>query len=224
MLDMIGYKSDKLPKPTDNMQNIQTDAEHSFYGAHCDYFVAIDKKLRVKSRVLYKEFNIPVKVLTPEEFLNEIKHSIHNRPSELDFIEEIFGFCKSENIVESYPISDENDVPIHVLKLPVFYFDFFNYATHQYYEKENCIILTFKRAFKNYSRFIYYTEAERVIDNVCSFFGCEDKDKLDQMKTEFVYGDKPVKFSWQFDGGVIKLEKDEETKRPVLIYAIKIAT
>lgn len=43
LLDMIGYKSDKLPKNSDNMQNIQADGEHSFYGGHCDYFVAIDK-------------------------------------------------------------------------------------------------------------------------------------------------------------------------------------
>ena len=58
LLDMIGYKRDKLPKSTDNMQNIQTDAEHSFYGAYCDYFVANDKVLRIKSKVLYNEFNI----------------------------------------------------------------------------------------------------------------------------------------------------------------------
>lgn len=85
MLDMIGYKSDKLPKPTDNMQNIQTDAEHSFYGAHCDYFIALDKKLRIKSKVLYNEFNISTKILTPDEFLNEIKEVIHSRSNKQNF-------------------------------------------------------------------------------------------------------------------------------------------
>ena len=49
---MIGLKSDNLPKPTDNMQNIQNDAEHSFYSTHCDYFVVIDKKLDNQNKVL----------------------------------------------------------------------------------------------------------------------------------------------------------------------------
>jgi hypothetical protein len=58
MLDIIGYKKDRLPKGTDNMQNIQADAEHSFYAAHCDFLVAEDKKLRIKSEVLYNKFNV----------------------------------------------------------------------------------------------------------------------------------------------------------------------
>ncbi|WP_409149133.1 hypothetical protein [Sphingobacterium sp. BS-2] len=222
MLDMMGYKSDKLPKPTDNMQNIQTDGEHSFYGAHCDYFVAIDKNLRVKSKVLFNEFNIQTRILTPEEFLNEVKQVIHKRDGEEYFLDEIFSFYKSENIVESYSISEENEVLTQVLKLPVFYFDFFNYATYQFYEKENCIIISFKKAFKNFSRFIYYTEAERVIDTLCNFFGYEDKIELEQRKKEFVYGEKPIEFLWQYDGGIIKIVKDEDTKIPILIYAIKV--
>src|SRR5690625_6030828 len=58
MLDMIGYKVDKLPKPMDNMQNIQADSEHSFYGAYCDYFVAMVKKLRIKSKVDRKSIRL----------------------------------------------------------------------------------------------------------------------------------------------------------------------
>jgi hypothetical protein len=76
MLDMIGYKTDSLPKPTDNMQNIQTDAEHSFFGAYCDYFVAIDKKLKIKSKVLYNEFNIPTKIIEPNELIAELEKVI----------------------------------------------------------------------------------------------------------------------------------------------------
>ncbi|MCT4206551.1 hypothetical protein HZP44_16445 [Elizabethkingia anophelis] len=222
MLDMIGYKSDKLPKPTDNMQNIQADADHSFYGAHCDYFVAMDKKLMVKSKVLYNKFNIPVKVLTPEEFLNDIRQVIHDRNNIQNFLEEILSFCTNENIVETHPASEENEIGTHAFKLPIFYFDFFNYVTYQFYEKEKFIFLVFKRVFKNYSRFIYYTEIEKVIDKVCDFFGYEDKEKLEQKKKEFAYGDSSIEFSWQYDRGIIKLKKDEETKRPILVYVIKV--
>lgn len=77
MLDMIGYKPDKLKKPTDTAKNIVLDSEHAFYGAHCDFFVAIDKNLRIKSKVLYSEFNIPTKVLSLEEFIESLEDLIH---------------------------------------------------------------------------------------------------------------------------------------------------
>src|SRR5690625_5799281 len=78
MLDMIGYKVDKLPKPMDNMQNIQADSEHSFYGAYCDYFVAMDKKLRIKSKVLYNEFNIPTIIIETKELISELSKEIND--------------------------------------------------------------------------------------------------------------------------------------------------
>jgi len=137
-------------------------------------------------------------------------------------LDEIFSFCKSENIIESFPISKENEVQSKVLKLPIFYFNFFNYATFEFYQSKNCLILTFKRVFKNYSRFIYYTEAEQIINLICNYFGYENKVELEQKKSEFIYGDKPTEFSWQIDEGIIKLEKDKETKRPILIFALKI--
>lgn len=223
MLDIMGYKADGLPKPTDNMQNIQADGEHSFYGGHCDYFVAIDKKLRTKSKVLYSEFNLPVPILTPEEFLQQIKQTIHIRTNPENFIIEAIDFFKEEYIVETFPASDENEAKTLISKLPVFYFDFFNYGIYQYYKEQQSVIMIFKRTFKNYSKFIYYTEAEKLVEEVCNFFGGSyTKEDIETKKKEFAYGDTPVELSWQFNSGLIKLEKDEETRRPILIYAVKI--
>ncbi|MBK6994360.1 MAG: hypothetical protein IPH31_05340 [Lewinellaceae bacterium] len=133
MLDMIGYKTDSLPKPTDNMQNIQTDGEHSFYGAYCDYFVAIDKKLRIKSKVLYNEFNIPTKVIEPKELISELEKVIDQIRKDRNFIEEAFSFCTNENLVESFPITENNKIEMYVFKIPKFYFNFFNYVIYSIY-------------------------------------------------------------------------------------------
>lgn len=224
LLDMIGYKSDKLPKPTDNMQNIQNDAEHSFYAAHCDYFVVIDKKLRIKSRVLYKKLNINTIVISPKEFIDNLSKVIHSIDEKTNFIQETFRFCKSENIVENYPLTEENEVETFVFKLPLFYFNFFNYVVYQNFPKQNCIILIFKRFFKNYSSFIYYTEVERLVDRICDFFGEEDKkeDEMRKKKREFVYENLGTEYNWQFQSGLIKLEKDDESGRPLLIYIIPV--
>jgi len=219
MLDMIGYKTDKLPKPTDNMQNIQTDGEHSFYGAYCDYFVASDKKLRVKSKVLYNEFNIPTKVIEPKELIEELRKVIYKPPKEIGLLEEAFSFCNQENFVESIPLSEENKVEAYVYKLPKFYFNFFNFVSYEKYSEEG-IIFTFKKVFKNFSRFIYYTEAERIIESITDFFGYADKEERDLKKNQFVYESDDIAFEWLFEGGLIRLIKDEETKRPILNYII----
>ncbi|MDR0232403.1 MAG: hypothetical protein LBI82_09835 [Dysgonamonadaceae bacterium] len=217
ILDMIGYKSDKLPKPSNNMQNIQTDGEHSFYSAYCDYFVVMDKKLRTKTQVLFNEFNIPTIVLSPEEFIDTLKPKIHIPDIHIHFLNEALSFLEKGEIVEKYD-DDENSVETYAFKLPVFYFNFFNYAVSEYYPEQNGYALTFKKVFKNYSNFTFYTESERLIDRICLFFGNNNDAEFAEKKKEFVYGEKNVEFIWRFDIGLIKLEKDMDTKRPILTY------
>src|SRR5690606_34312680 len=146
LLDMIGYKTDKLPKQSDNMQNIQADGEHSFYGGHCDYFVAIDKKLRIKSQVLYSEFNVPTIVLHPSELISELEKVIDSSAKE-DILGEVISFCNPENLVESHPLSDENEIETYAYILPKFYFNYFNYVIQSIIEKDNIIAFTFRKAF-----------------------------------------------------------------------------
>ena len=222
MLDMIGYKKDKLPKSTDNMQNIQTDGEHSFYGAHCDLFVAMDKKLRIKSKVLYNEFSIPTKILKPDQLILELERMINPIPKMHDFVEEAVSFCKEDKIVEYYPVSDNNTVETIAYKLPELYFNFFNYVIYRNFPEQDGFVLTFTKVFKNFSRFIYYTESEKLIDIVAEYFGYDDMKEFELRKNEFVYGDKEIEFEWHFEGGIILLEKDKESKRPILSYFVSM--
>jgi hypothetical protein len=220
MLDMIGYKSDKLPKPTDNMKNILADGEHSFYGGHCDYFVALDKKLRVKSKVLYNEFNIDTKIIEPQEIISELEKVVDPLNNKTNFIQEALEFCNKESLIESYPDENGNGIETFAFKLPRFYFNFFNYVIYTSYPEQKVLVLTFQKVFKNFSRFIYYTESEILIDSVCDFFGYENKEELEIKKNEFVYENKETVFDWCFQGGIIRLENEEHTKRPILRYII----
>lgn len=220
-LDMIGYKSDKLPKQTDNMQNISADGEHAFYGAHCDFFIVGDKNLKVKSKVLYSKFDIPTYVLAPNEFIEVITNQLHNfSNAKTNVIEDAFSYINLENPAEYYPFSEENEAERYAVKLPIFYFNFFNYAVYTKYKNSRGIALTFKRVFKNLSNFLYCTEAERVIDLITDLFGYEDKEELSKKKREFLYGNKDESFIWPFEGGMILLDNDSETKRPNLTYFI----
>lgn len=218
MLDLIGYKQDKLPKLTDNMQNIQADGEHSFYGAHCDYLVTIDKKLITKSKVLYNEFHISTKILNPSELIEELKNTLDPLAKDINILQEAIDFCESESLVESYSSDTNNGVEIRAFKLPRFYFNFFNYIILTYYPEQENTVLTFRKVCNNMSNFFYFTEVETLIDSICEYFGYEDKNELAIKKNEFVHEDKKTVFEWVFKGGVIRLNKEQETKRPVLSY------
>lgn len=220
MLDMIGFKRDKLPKPSDNMQNIQADAEHSFYGGYCDYFVADDKNLRIKTEILFNEFNVPTPVLKSNELIETLSKVIHKPNKNTNILTEAFSFCNEEAVVEHFPISEENEYESTAYKLPIFYFNFFNYVILTRYPKQEIVAFTFKRVFKNYSTFIYYTESERLIDRVVKLFGYDDKEELVQKKQGFVYGDNELEFVWNFQDGFIRLEKSEDNSRPELSYII----
>lgn len=52
MLDLIGYKPDKLSKASLAMNSVNTDAKHAFFAAFCDYFVTQDAHLTCKARSL----------------------------------------------------------------------------------------------------------------------------------------------------------------------------
>jgi hypothetical protein len=222
MLDMFGYKMDKLPKPTDNMQNIQADAEHSFYGGHCDFLVTLDSKMRTKSKVLYNEFNISTVILEPGELISTISKQIHKFNTQTNFLNEAISYCKDEYLVEHHPITENQDYEVRAYKLPIFYCNYFNYVILSNYPSQEGFILTFRKAFSNFSKFIYYTEAEKVINTITSHFGYENMDELIIKKHAMVYHNNDIEaiVDWAFDGGLIRLECEEDTKRPTLSYII----
>lgn len=223
MLDMIGYKSDKLPKSTDNLQNIQTDAEHAFYGAHCDYFVVGDKNLRLKSKVLYKKLNIATEILSPGEFVTCLGKVIHKTPVRpYDFIEEVSSFIDSERIVESRHLSEDSETTTHIIRLPLFYFNFFNYIAYSNHPEQNGIVLNFIKASDNYSKFTYFTELENLVDDMVNAFGFDDKEEFSRIKNEFVYENRDAQIIWNFGSCLAILERDPETGGVIFSYIMTL--
>ncbi|MCF2495615.1 hypothetical protein [Dyadobacter chenhuakuii] len=222
VLDMIGYKSDKLPKPTDNMQNIMTDADHAFYAAHCDYLVGLDKKQLLKSKVLYNEFKLPVKILTPDQLIDELLSVMHVQSDKTYFVDNVLELYKKDKIVESFPPLEDGAPFVDVIKLDRYFFDFFNYATCAYYTEEDILIVTFKKVFKNYSKFVFYTEVEKVVDKICDYFA--DMNYVDVLqRRKFIEDGEEPEIVWEDDGLVIKVEKDIDTHRPILVLAVKFS-
>lgn len=64
--DLKGYRQDE------RFANLIDDALHTFYGAHCQYFVTIDGRCYDKARLVYQKLKIPTQVMKPEEFIKSM--------------------------------------------------------------------------------------------------------------------------------------------------------
>jgi hypothetical protein len=222
LLDMIGYKQDKLKKATDNMQNISADAAHAFYAAHCDYFVAGDKNLRKKAKVLYSQYNISTKILAPNELIDELEKVIHNLSTdEDDIIGKGYKFIENTKAIEVHERQSPSGSDLSVFKIPYFYFNFFNYVISSYNEEEQYVFLTFVRRFNHFGRSFFYTEFEVLFDNIINVFGYVGNN-LKSIREKFIQGKMEQPIEWTIDGGFIILEIEEEFSRPTLKYYVKI--
>jgi len=219
ILDMIGYKKDRLQKPNDNMQNIQADGEHSFYGAHCDFFITKDKNLRIKSKVLYNKFGIKTKIIEPKEFISELEKIIDTKENyRKDFVKEIISFCCAENLVKHYPEIDNNGFENSVFKLPKYYFNYFNYLVYTKYLNQDGIVLSFEKRSENLSTFTFFTETEMLLNTITNYFGFTPNKDFQKKKKNFIYEQKNTIFDWRFEKSLIRLEKKEDNQHPILHY------
>jgi hypothetical protein len=223
LLDMIGYKQDKLPKPTDNMMNIYTDAEHSFYSAFCDYFIVLDKNLKTKTKVLFEEFKISTKVLSPDEFMEEIITQFDDHTNIQPLLTDGLRLLKKENIIENKTKSEDLalEADYIVYKLPQYYFNFFNCAV-LYLLEDNNMVIEYQKCFYNYSNFFYYSEFEQLITDVCDFFGEPDNGLSDENKESIIYNTSETVLEWRLKEGIIQLKRDPDDSRPLLIFAFKL--
>ncbi|PRD56776.1 hypothetical protein [Sphingobacterium gobiense] len=219
ILDLLGYKADKLPKPSDTAMNIYTDAQHSFYAAHCDYFVVADKNLLTKTNVLYHKFNIRTKVISPYEMID----SLESRCSLETDSENILGVILDlvRNCENRFDFSEHQigDGQAFSGTLPRLHFDFFTDVSVLQDVENKRFTLAFFRRSHNYSEFYFYTEVESLLQRIFTLFKWEsDRDfskmALDLMNKE---GESYAKLC---DFGVVILDLEENKLSPRLTYII----
>jgi hypothetical protein len=62
LLDLLGYWKDKATEKSNYAR--LWDSNHTFFAAHCDYFISDDKRTRNKARVVYDIYDIGTRVLS----------------------------------------------------------------------------------------------------------------------------------------------------------------
>ena len=145
LLDMIGYKSDKLPKSKNAMNSVNTDAQHAYFAAFCDYLVTQDSHFASKARALYAAFGISTKVISPADIIRELED---------DRKDELVSFLEEQLREENVERHEERSVVYKFTRR------FLGFTHCVVYANDDETLIELKLAFDNYSYFIFYDEAE----------------------------------------------------------------
>ena len=208
LLDMIGYKSDKLPKSSNAMNSVNTDAQHAYFASFCDYLITQDSHMASKALALYHEFKIPTIVISPQEAIAELRE---NRDD--DLVSFLSGQLKEENV-------EKCEDGATAFKLAKRFLGVFSHCI--VYKKDNngITLLEFKLAFDNNSRFIFFDEAGMMVDAVCECFGRPSQEDYEIARRLIVAGDTGTSINWKGEDVLITLKADPELHRPELLVKI----
>ena len=218
ILDMLGFHSDKLPKASNTVRNVTTDAKHAYIAGFCDWFVTADTRLYHKAKALYRNFRVSTSVLSLDEAMLEIEEE--TRPFNQNYLRTfIENELNDENIVERHRKENEMDPDFVIYKFSRRFLGIFTHGIH-YLNSNGSHLIQFKLAFDNYSRFLFYDEVAMIIDTITGYFGLQGISDYDSRRKKFIEGNTDVAISWRFENGFICVKNDEERHRPELYFML----
>lgn len=208
ILDMIGYKSDKLPKASSAMNSVITDAQHAYFAAFCDYLITQDSNLASKARVLYHEFKISTKVISPKDTIVELSE---NRNDDL------LSFL-SEQLIEENVEKREDGATVY--KLGKWFLGVFSQVVVYKQDRDGVTLLEFKLVFDNDSRLIFIDEASIMVDTVCEYLGWLTREDYENARKRIIAGDTCISINWPKENALFTLKVDQEHHCPELLVKI----
>ena len=216
ILDMLGFHSDKLPKATNTIRSVTSDARHAYFAGFCDWFVTADKCLCHKAKALFSHFGVSTRVMNPKETVAAIREEI--RPWGQNYLLSYIGneFI-AEHIVERHDRENDSDADFVIYKFSRRFLGVFSHGIHYLYPNGSTT-LQFKLAFDNYSRFLFYDEVGMIVDTITRYFGLEGISDYESLRKKFVEGKTDVTISWRLDKGFVCVKNDEERLRPELYF------
>ena len=219
LLDILGFHSDKLPKDTNTVRSVTTDAKHAYFAGFCDWFISTDKSLCHKTKALYSHYGVSTRVMTPVEAISAIQKE--TLPYEQNYVR---FFIENElvknHIVECHNKESDSDTDFVIYKFSHRFLGIYSHCIYYRYS-DGSNMLQFKLAFENYSRFLFYDEVGMMIDSITDYFGLQGISDYNLSRQRFIKGDTDVTISWRFDNGFIYVKNDEEMLRPELFFVFK---
>lgn len=218
-LDLFGYKSDKLRKPTDGFLNITTDIEHSFLAHTCDILVVEDYAMKAKTEALYHYFSIDTSVVKLNEFVEACQARLHDE----------FHNSPLQSFKYFFSLYEEELIQLRAGKIEPFekalerrLLNIFDYASFEYVEFEEMLLITFSQKEYKHCNFLYFTEREYYLSQIVKYF--DDTELNEEFYTEwkdnFINNHSFELMSFMGDEIIGVLGKDENCFYPILTISV----
>jgi hypothetical protein len=220
ILDLLGFKSDSLPKPTDGLQNITTDADHSFLAQTCDIFVLEDKKMKAKTEALYHYFNIHTTVVNLDEMVSCTEKKIHD--SSLVSPQDVIDHLYDKHEEEINHLMDGNITPFNQ-PLERKLLNFFDFAHFEFDAINKILSITFSKDEYKYCNFLYFTEKEYLLNRIEYLFRTTpDNDDYKAWREQFIFNHEFEIQRYLNEGVIGALWKDEKYAYPLLTMGVRV--
>jgi len=211
MLDMLGFSKDGLSSKN-SYNNIFNDSLHSYYARYCDYLVTEDDGLMKKSRLLYDKYQDSTKILTVDEFIDQIESiGCNTENSVTDVFRKLAFDLFSGDILSK---NEETDSVTYHINPARKYFNFFDNLVIIKSEADGIYVFITKKQI-HYQSSPNYRECQMITNRMIEILGDDvnlnskyDFDKeTEEMKKEIWLGRY-----WDFGDTTIRLLKTKEAK------------
>ena len=172
-LGIVTEKSGKKRKDS-SLQSIVNDGNHAHFGSYADYLITDDKGLQVKANILYQLFNIPTKVLSSKDLLNQKHQILYREESVQTFVKSLLHDLKTAiQTHRNFDLSSKREV--HTFKTSHTYFNYFNRL--QYVSDGEASFLTLYCDRTNRTNFVFRRETEILVSKLLSILGIDTESK-----------------------------------------------
>jgi hypothetical protein len=217
-LDMLGISKDKVNRGN-GFGNMFNDSLHSYFAHYCDVLVSSDKGLRIKSQALYNLYNIDTKILTVEEFIDELKN--FGKPTE-DNMKDFFDkFTSDYENSERINFTKTNTGYHYTLAINNRYLNAFDEILELIHDEKRYIFLLKKKTHLLSS--FNYREEGMVVNKALQIFG-EDTFKIGEFnfkkEVKEIENNKWKGRYWNFGSINMSLEHNHVVKQFTLVIWI----
>jgi hypothetical protein len=157
-----------------NLNSLNTDALHAYYGSFCDYLVTDDKGLQVKANIVYQLLGFQTKVLSTNDFINLRSQLAGQEESIKSFMTSLKHDIKHSFQLHS-KTNIETGLKIDTYKTTHAYFNYFNRMQILNDGQEITIALYCDR--KNHGNFFLYRETELLVKKLIEVLGIDNESK-----------------------------------------------
>lgn len=167
LLNFFGLDKEKNKKA--NFVSLTNDSQHSFFAAYCDIMITEDEGLRIKSKILYENYNIPTQVCSVEEFIDYYKNRIPGQKFSLvDFINSLNSQIKLENFSHEFNSTQFNRNTKYY-KPAINYFEYFDLMEFiDDVDTGRAIVLVPNRNLS-----LFYQELKLIVNKIVAVFGTD---------------------------------------------------